>query len=88
MDAYTEIARLLGPRQNVKPWIWSVVPKVARDAAVGLGVSDSETRARKAVEEIMAEYPATAAFGALEGPATRERCLRNASGGFTWIPCR
>lgn len=87
MDAYTEIARLLGPRP-VRPWLWSVVPKAADKASVGLGVSDSETRARAAVEDIMAKYPATAAFGALEGPTTRERCLRNARGGFTWIECR
>lgn len=87
MDAYTEIARLLGPRQ-VKPWLWSVIPKAMDKANVGLGVSDSEKRAREAVEDIMTRYAQTAAFGALEGPATRERCLRNASGGFTWIECR
>lgn len=88
MDTYTEIARLLGPRAPSKPWIWSVIPKTAHDAAVGLGISDNEDRARKAVEEIMTDYPATAAFGALEGPTTRERCLRNSNGGFTWLPCR
>ena len=87
MDAYTEIARLLGPRP-VQPWLWSVVPKAADRASVGLGVSDSEDRARAAVEEIMARYPGMAAFGALEGPAVRERCLRNTRGGFTWIECR
>lgn len=86
MDPYTEIARLLGPR-GVRPWIWSVVPKVADRAAVGIGVSDSETRARAAVEDIMSRYPQSAAFGALEGPDTRERCLRSTSGKFTWVSC-
>lgn len=87
MDAYTEIARLLGPRP-VRPWLWSVIPKAADTANVGLGVSDSAAKARAAVEDIMARYSQTAAFGALEGPATKERCLRNNSGGFTWIECR
>jgi hypothetical protein len=87
MDAYTEIARLLGPRR-VRPWIWSVVPKAVDRSAVGLGVSDSEARAREAVEGIMATYPGVAAFGALEGPATRERCLRTTAGTFTWVSCR
>jgi hypothetical protein len=87
VDAYTEIARLLGPRP-VRPWLWTVVPKMAGKSSVGLGVSDSEARARAAVEDIMAKYPGAAAFGALEGPATKERCLRNANGGFTWVECR
>lgn len=87
MDAYTEIARLLGPRRK-RPWIWSVVPTVAAEATTGLGISDNETHARAAVEEIMTRYPNRAAFGVLEGPSARERCLRNRQGGLTWLPCR
>lgn len=85
-DPYTEIARMMGPR-GARPWIWSVAPKAAGAAAVGMGVSDSEARAREAVEDILTRYAQHADFGALEGPATRERCLRTPSGTFTWIPC-
>ena len=36
----------------------------------------------------MTRYPERAAFGVLEGPATRQRCLRDKHGGLTWLPCR
>lgn len=85
--AYREIAALLAPR-GVRPWTWSVAPHDSTAVALGLGVSDNETRARRAVEETMAKYAPQAAFGLLEGPAVRERCLRTEKGECTWLPCR
>lgn len=86
-NAYREIAALL-VRRGVRPYVWNVVDHVADAPSVGLGVSDAEDKAKAAVEETMTRYRDHAAFGVLEGPAARERCLRNNHGGYTWIPCR
>jgi len=68
-------------------YVWTVAPYRSSDPFLKVGVSPDPGSARTAIEDVMRRHEERSLFGVLQGPGVNERCLRNMSGGCTWLTC-
>lgn len=81
-EAYKELASKVPV--GTRAYLWEV-PDLDGGVVVGLGVSGDESRARRAVEETMTQYPDRAGEGLMYGPRGAVwRCRRGSRGGIVW----